>query len=68
MHFLKFKPLAKGTKVWWRYRSAIGHGEIEGVHKMGTTNNTTEYDVKEFDHHPDEPDIVPHFGKALHKE
>lgn len=57
----------RGTKVTWHYRSAIGHGTIEGVHKKGSTHATTEYSIRETDHHPGEPAVVYHYGSALHK-
>jgi hypothetical protein len=60
-----FKTLAEGTKVTWHYRSAIGHGTVTGVFKMGTSADNTMYSVRETDHHPGEPDIVHHSGKAL---
>lgn len=56
---------AKGTKVKWHYRSAIGHGTIVGVHKPGDSHATTEYSIKQIDHHPGESPIVYHYGKAL---
>jgi hypothetical protein len=51
--------------VTWHYRSAIGHGTVIGVHKMGTTADNTMYSVRQHDHHPGEPAIVHHTGKAL---
>lgn len=60
-----FETIPNGTKVTWHYRSAIGHGTVTGVHKMGTNKDNTMYSVKETDHHPGEPDIVHHTGKAL---
>jgi len=35
------------------------------VHKMGTTADNTMYSVRQHDHHPGEPSIVHHTGKAL---
>lgn len=60
-----FKTIPTGTAVTWHYRSAIGHGTVSGVHKLGTTADNTMYSVKEHDHHPGEPDVVHHSGKAL---
>jgi hypothetical protein len=34
---------------------------------MGTTADNTMYDVEQHDHHPGEPRIVHHSGKALSK-
>jgi hypothetical protein len=51
--------------VSWHYRSAIGHGTVTGVHKRGTTADNTMYSIAEHDHHPGEPDVVFHSGKAL---
>lgn len=55
-----------GDKVWWHYRSAIGHGRIVGIDKRGTSAATTRFKVQEYDHHPGEKNIVLHFGSALH--
>ena len=60
-----FATIPNGTKVSWHYRSAIGHGTIAGVHKMGTNSGNTEYSIKEKDHHPGEAAIVYHYGSAL---
>jgi hypothetical protein len=60
-----FTTLPAGTSVTWHYRSAIGHGTVVGIHKLGTTADTTMYDVRQHDHHPGEPAIVHHTGKAL---
>jgi hypothetical protein len=62
-----FKTIPIGTNVTWHYRSAIGHGTVVGVNRMGTTADNTMYDVKQHDHHPGEPAIVHHSGKALSK-
>lgn len=62
-----FTPIPAGTRVTWHYRSAIGHGTVVGVRKMGTTAENTMYDVRQHDHHPGEPEIVHHTGKALSK-
>ena len=51
-----FKTIPNGTAVSWHYRSAIGHG---------TTADNTMYSIAEHDHHPGEPDVVFHSGKAL---
>jgi hypothetical protein len=51
--------------VTWHYRSAIGHGTVVGVHELGTTADNTMYSVRQHDHHPGEPDILHHTGKAL---
>ncbi|HWG36977.1 MAG TPA: hypothetical protein VN690_04600 [Terriglobales bacterium] len=60
-----FKTIAVGTIVSWHYRSAIGHGTVTGVSKMGTNAENTMYSVRETDHHPGEPNVVHHSGKAL---
>ena len=60
-----FKTIPGGTAVSWHYRSAIGHGTVTGVHELGTTAANTMYSIKEHDHHPGEPDVVFHSGKAL---
>ncbi|HEY7837843.1 MAG TPA: hypothetical protein VIC54_04530 [Terriglobales bacterium] len=60
-----FKTIPVGTKVSWHYRSAIGHGAVTGIYKMGTSADGTMYSVRETDHHPGEPAIVHHSGRAL---
>lgn len=60
-----FETIPAGTAVTWHYRSAIGHGTVIGVHRMGTTADNTMYSVRQHDHHPGEPDILHHSGKAL---
>lgn len=60
-----FTPIPPGTSVTWHYRSAIGHGTVVGVRKLGTTADNTMYNVRQHDHHPGEPEIVHHTGKAL---
>jgi surface antigen len=60
-----FETLPAGTHVTWHYRSAIGHGTVVGVHKLGTNADSTMYDVRQDDHHPGEPAILHHSGKAL---
>ncbi|MEP6866742.1 MAG: hypothetical protein ABJE66_39385 [Deltaproteobacteria bacterium] len=60
-----FETISAGTDVSWHYRSAIGHGTVTGVHKLGTTGANTMYSINEHDHHPGEPDVVFHSGKAL---
>ncbi|MEO8846908.1 MAG: hypothetical protein ABI591_05740 [Kofleriaceae bacterium] len=60
-----FKTIAAGTAVSWHYRSAIGHGTVTGVHRLGTTAANTMYSINEHDHHPGEPDVVFHSGQAL---
>jgi hypothetical protein len=60
-----FKTIPVGTKVSWHYRSAIGHGTVAGVSDMGTNADNTMYSVRQTDHHPGEPAIVHHSGKAL---
>lgn len=62
---LSFKTISAGTAVSWHYRSAIGHGTVTGVHKLGTTADNTMYSIDEHDHHPGEPAVVRHSGKAL---
>ncbi|HET9669584.1 MAG TPA: hypothetical protein VFQ93_08245 [Casimicrobiaceae bacterium] len=60
-----FETIPVGTQVTWHYRSAIGHGTVKGIHKMGTTADDTMYLVEQHDHHPGEPAILHHSGKAL---
>lgn len=36
-----FKTIPAGTSVTWHYRSAIGHGTVVGVQKMGTKADNT---------------------------
>jgi hypothetical protein len=60
-----FPTIPVGTKVTWHYRSAIGHGTVTGVHRIGTNADNTMYNVRQHDHHPGEPAIVHHSGKAL---
>ena len=60
-----FETIPVGTKVSWHYRSAIGHGAVAGVSKMGTNADNTMYSVRQTDHHPGEPATVCHSGKAL---
>lgn len=60
-----FKTIPVGTNVTWHYRSAIGHGTVKGVHKMGTNADNTMYSVTQHDHHTGEPAIVHHSGKTL---
>ena len=60
-----FETIPVGTSVTWHYRSAIGHGTVKGVHKMGTTAANTMYSVEQHDHHPGEPAILVHSGAAL---
>lgn len=64
------KTWSNGTKVTWHYRSAIGHGTIVGVHKIGKTHADTVYSIRQSDHHVSktgskEPPIVYHRGAAL---
>jgi hypothetical protein len=63
-----FKTIPVGTKVTWHYRSAIGHGTVKGVHKKGTNADNTMYSITQHDHHPGEPAIVVHSGKALTRD
>lgn len=60
-----FKAIAAGTSGTWHYRSAIGHGTVTGVHKLGTTADNTMYSIAQHDHHPGEPAVLFHSGKAL---
>jgi hypothetical protein len=60
-----FETIPVGTSVTWHYRSAIGHGTVFGVHKVGTTADDTMYSIRQHDHHPGEPAILHHSGKAL---
>lgn len=64
----KFEPIPKGTAVSWHYRSAIGHGTVQGVHTLGTQPANTLYSIREHDHHPGEPDVVLHYGRALTRD
>lgn len=57
--------IPNGTRVSWHYRGAIGHGTIKGVSKRGTSAANTEYSIRESDHHPGEPAVVRHYGRAL---
>jgi len=66
----KFRTIPAGTPVSWHYRSAIGHGTVAGVHKMGTSPANTMYSVNEHDHHVSasgskEKPVVVHSGAAL---
>lgn len=54
-----------GTAVSWPYRGTRGHGTVQSVYKRGTTTGSTEYNIREHDHHPGEPDVVHHYGRAL---
>lgn len=63
----KVYTLSRGTPVEWHYRSAIGHGTIAGVDKLGTSHATTRYKIREHDHHPGEPAYVYHYGRALRR-
>lgn len=60
-----FKTIPIGTKVTWHYRSAIGHGKVIGIHKLGMTADKTMYNVRQTDYHIGEPAILHHSGKAL---
>lgn len=60
-----FKTIPVGTKVTWRYRSAIGHGKVIGIYKLGMTADKTMYSVHQTDYHTGEPAILHHSGKAL---
>ena len=59
------KPLPKGTKVTWHYRSAIGHGTIVSVAKPAMKKSKILYNIRQHDHHKGEPSIVKHYGSAL---
>ena len=61
----EFDTIPAGTEVTWHYRSAIGHGTIKDIYKKGTNADNTEYSIKQHDHHPGEPEIVHHYGRAL---
>ena len=66
----KGKTIPAGTPVTWHYRGAIGHGTVAGIAKKGTTAKTTEYNVREHDHHVSasgsrEKPVVRHYGSAL---
>lgn len=65
-----FKTIPAGTHVTWSYRGAVGHGTVTGVHKLGTSEATTEYSIDEHDHHVSESGskekpTVYHYGSAL---
>ena len=60
-----FETIPPGTSVTWHYRSAIGHGTVKGIYKMGTTADNTMYSIEQHDHHRGEPAILHHSGKAL---
>lgn len=60
-----FETIPNGTDVTWHYRSAIGHGTVVGIHKLGATADKTMYAIEQHDHHPGEPKILHHSGKAL---
>ena len=65
-----FKTIPAGTHVTWHYRGAVGHGTVTGVHKLGTSEATTEYSIDEHDHHVSESGskekpTVYHYGSAL---
>lgn len=65
-----FTPIPNGALVSWGYRGVRGNGVVTGVHKMGTTNATTEYSIRETDHHVSatgskEPSIVYHYGSDV---
>lgn len=57
-----------GSKVHYNYRSAVGHGTISGIAKQGKSRDTTEFKVKQADHHKGEPAVVKHWGKLLKKD
>ncbi|MDE2099054.1 MAG: hypothetical protein KGL39_17505 [Patescibacteria group bacterium] len=61
------KTWPTGTHVSWHYRSAIGRGVIDGIAEHAETHDDTKYRIRESDHHPGEPDIVEHYGRALTK-
>lgn len=66
----KFHTWATGTHVSWGYRGTRGHGVIVGVHVLGKDNATTEYAIRELDHHVSasgskEPTIVYHYGADM---
>lgn len=63
----KVKTIPRGTPVTWHYRGAIGHGTVAGIKKRGKTSATTEYKIREHDHHKGEAPIVNHYGRALHR-
>lgn len=64
--------IPNGARVTWHYRSAIGHGVVVGVAKMGATSATTKYRIRQSDHHVSragsrEPAVVEHYGRALRR-
>jgi hypothetical protein len=65
-----FATIPAGTPVSWHYRSAIGHGTVKSVHKLGTRPGNTMYNISEHDHHVSatgsrEKPVVVHSGQAL---
>lgn len=59
------RRFSKGDAVKWNYRSAVGHGTVQGVHKDADDPDEVAYSIAEHDHHPGEPDTVVHYGRAL---
>lgn len=65
-----FTPIPSGSRVSWKYRATRGHGTVVGVHKMGATAATTEYSLRETDHHVSatgshEKPVVYHYGSDI---
>ena len=60
------RPGQKATLISDLYGSkTVYHGTVVGVHKIGTTRDNTMYSVRQHDHHPGEPAVLHHSGKAL---
>lgn len=69
----KVHTWAVGTHVSWGYRDTRGHGVIVGVHVLGKDHASTEYSIRQADHHVSasghpEPAIVYHYGSDMAKE
>lgn len=67
-----YKPLPDGTPVSWQYRSARGHGYIQGVDKHGNSAATTEYSIRQVDNHVGptghrEAAVVHHYGSDVQR-
>lgn len=65
--------IPNGTRIRWKYRDTWGHGYVVGVRKLGRTAATTEYKIRQTDHHVSaagrrEPRYVYHFGSDIRRE
>lgn len=56
---------SNGDHVHWRYRAAIGSGNVTGVHVKADTCDDTEYSIHQLDHHEGEDATVYHYGRVL---